>query len=119
MIPNLLYFETNLLLLCSVDRSNWVWDHYQETPIMSTYLVAFIISDLIPFRYNTSGSIFTVWSRPNAIDQTRYAVSIAPALMLFLTNYLGIDYPLRKTDMVAVPDFGFNAMENWGLITFR
>lgn len=21
--------------------------------------------------------------------------------------------------MVAVPDFGFSAMENWGLITFR
>lgn len=63
--------------------------------------------------------MFTVWSRPDAIDQTRYAINIAPALMSFLEGYFRIGYPLMKTDMVAVPDFGYNAMENWGLITFR
>lgn len=108
-----------ILLLSSTERPGWLWDHYEETPLMSTYLVAFIISDLRPFKYNSSGNYFTVWSRSDAIDQTRYAVSTAPALMQFLSNYVGIEYPLAKTDLVAIPDFGYNAMENWGLITFR
>lgn len=86
---------------------------------MPTYLVAFVISDLIPFKYSSSSNIFTVWSRPDAVDQTRYAVSTAPRLLQFLTDYIKIGYPLAKTDMVAIPDFGYNAMENWGLITFR
>lgn len=102
-----------------METADWLWDHYEETPLMSTYLVAFVISDLMSFKYNSSGNMFTVWSRPDAIDQTRYAINIAPVLISFLQDYFRIDYPLSKTDMVAVPDFGYNAMENWGLITFR
>lgn len=36
-----------------------------------------------------------------------------------MENYTGIPYALDKLDQVAVPDFYFGAMENWGLITYR
>lgn len=40
-------------------------------------------------------------------------------ILPFYENYFGIRFNLPKIDMVAVPEFGFSAMENWGLITFR
>jgi aminopeptidase N len=41
------------------------------------------------------------------------------AALSFFEEYFGIKYTLPKIDIVAVPDFGFNAMENWGMVTFR
>ncbi len=37
----------------------------------------------------------------------------------YLESLFGIGFPLPKQDMAAVPDLAFNAMENWGLITYR
>jgi aminopeptidase N len=104
----------------------WEWDHYNETVPMSTYLVAFIISDLHSLNatvMNLSTSKtnirFTVWSRAFALHQTSYAAEIGPRILHYLETYFNIPFPLPKQDMVALPDFGFSAMENWGLITFR
>ena len=48
-----------------------------------------------------------------------FAHQLTSAALPFFENYFGTQFPLPKIDIVAVPDFGFNAMENWGLITFR
>jgi hypothetical protein len=62
---------------------------------------------------------FKVWSRASALHQTNYAANIGPRILRYLETYFNIPFPLPKQDMVALPDFGFSAMENWGLITFR
>ena len=36
-----------------------------------------------------------------------------------LQTWLIVKSPLVKVDQSAIPDFNFNAMENWGLITYR
>lgn len=99
----------------------WTWDHYQVSLPLSTYLVAFVVSDFanrssdpglskIPFR---------VWAREDAIAQAEYARNIGPRILEFFESYFKIDFPLPKQDMIALPDFSAGAMENWGLITFR
>nr|ATU82423.1 venom M1 protease [Lethocerus distinctifemur] len=102
-------------------RSGWYWDHYKTTLPMSTYLVGFIVSDLAhsDARTNKPNFEFKVWSRRDALPQSNYAKDIGPRLLEYLEKYFGIDYPLPKLDLVALPDFGFRGMENWGLITFR
>lgn len=35
------------------------------------------------------------------------------------TRYFSMRYPLPKLDLVAVPEFGAGAMENYGLIVYR
>jgi len=37
----------------------------------------------------------------------------------FYESFFGIDYPLAKEDMAAIPDFAPGAMENWGLVTYK
>ncbi|KAJ8960401.1 hypothetical protein NQ318_013681, partial [Aromia moschata] len=102
----------------SVDMADTYWDHYPETPKMPTYLVAFMVSDLRG-RTAVNNTMIKVWSRTDYLPQTQYALTIAPEILEYFENYFEIKFPLPKMDIVAVPEFGFNAMENWGLITFR
>ncbi|XP_030759010.1 aminopeptidase N-like isoform X1 [Sitophilus oryzae] len=95
----------------------WYWDNYPETPEMPTYLVAFVMSDLISMQ--SSDRNIKVWARKEYLSQTNYAANIAPTILRYFEDYFSIRFPLPKIDIVALPEFGFGAMENWGLITFR
>jgi aminopeptidase N len=49
----------------------------------------------------------------------RYAANVGPRILEFFESFLGVDYPLAKEDLAAIPDFGPGAMENWGHIDFK
>jgi aminopeptidase N len=40
-------------------------------------------------------------------------------MLHYYNGYFGIPYPLKKLDLVALPDFEAGAMENFGAITYR
>uniref|UniRef100_A0AAR2KCR9 Aminopeptidase n=1 Tax=Pygocentrus nattereri TaxID=42514 RepID=A0AAR2KCR9_PYGNA len=62
-----------------------------------------------------------IWARQKAIKggQGDYALSITQPIMEFFEKYYNTDYPLSKSDQIALPDFSAGAMENWGLVTYR
>ena len=93
------------------------WDHFERSVPMSTYLVAFIVSDF-QFLKSDDGN-FSVWARSEALNQSLYSLKIGPKILKTYEDYFQIKFPLPKTDMVALPDFSAGAMENWGLITYR
>ncbi|XP_052084120.1 aminopeptidase N-like isoform X4 [Mytilus californianus] len=99
---------------------NWVADHYEETPLMSTYILAFIVCD---FQYTSdvtkNNVLFRSWARNEVVDQTPYSLKVGIKILAYFEDYLNISFPLAKSDMIAVPDFQAGAMENWGLITYR
>lgn len=98
----------------------FVWDHYPPTLRMSTYLVAFIVTDFRNIVVQSPAKpVFRLWSRKDVLNQTAYVSKIGPSILRYLEEYFGIPFPLEKQDIVALPDFGYSAMENWGLITFR
>lgn len=84
---------------------------------MSTYLVAFIVSDFEMLKSESRN--FSVWARKEAINQSHYSLDIGPKILEYYEDYFKIKFPLPKMDMVALPDFSAGAMENWGLITYR
>lgn len=94
---------------------------FAPTPKMSTYLLAFVMGELHGAHTTTArGTQVSAWatiSQPaGALD---FALDTAKRSIEFFEDYFGTQYPLPKADHVALPDFSFGAMENWGLITYR
>lgn len=102
------------------DTINWVWDHFMKTPPMSTYIVAFTICDFDSMVGTyPGGPVFHVWAPKQDLPKAQYALNAAKEILPFLENYFGLKYPLPKLDLLAIPNFGKGAMENWGIISFR
>ncbi|NXK10781.1 AMPN Aminopeptidase, partial [Herpetotheres cachinnans] len=104
-----------------IDGKNWNITKFETTPKMSTYLVAFIVSQF-SYVQNTSGNVLIrIWGRPKAIaeGQGDYALQKTGPILRFFEKHYNTPYPLPKSDQVGLPDFNAGAMENWGLLTYR
>ncbi|KAG0443426.1 hypothetical protein HPB47_014938, partial [Ixodes persulcatus] len=92
-----------------------VADHFQTTMPMSTYTLAFAV---LNFTSQTNGNV-TLWSLNGKAPYLKYALEVTPVLVKFYEELFGISYPLPKLNMISLPSFLANAMENWGLLTFH
>jgi aminopeptidase N/puromycin-sensitive aminopeptidase len=93
--------------------------HFAATPKMSTYLVAFLVGDFQCTAGESDGVAIRVCSTPDKVAFTPYGVDIAKYVLHYYNTYFGIPYPLKKLDLIALPDFEAGAMENFGAITYR
>ncbi|XP_061077149.1 aminopeptidase Ey-like [Conger conger] len=94
---------------------------FEPTEIMSTYLLAFIVSEFGFIEAMEDDVLIRIWARKKAIDagEGDYALNKTGPILKFFENYYNSTYPLSKSDQIALPDFNAGAMENWGLITYR
>lgn len=99
---------------------------FLPTPIISAYLVAFHVSYFVPTNYSGNpDKKFGIISRPNALDQHKYAADIGFRITEEISTYFAIDYyemgqdQRMKNDHIALPDFPSGAMENWGMVNYR
>ena len=93
---------------------------FGESPVMSTYLLAFIVSELGMIEQQAEGgTMVRVLTTRGKEEQGRFALETSVALLSYFNDYFGIPYPLEKLDHIAIPDFAAGAMENWGAITYR
>uniref|UniRef100_A0A672SIV9 Aminopeptidase n=1 Tax=Sinocyclocheilus grahami TaxID=75366 RepID=A0A672SIV9_SINGR len=109
-----------------VDRKPYPEDHslvevkFATTPIMSTYLVAFVIGEYDFVESQSSdGVTVRVYTPVGKAEQGKFALEVATKTLPFYKDYFSVPYPLPKIDLIAIADFAAGAMENWGLVTYR
>ncbi|KAG0195736.1 Aminopeptidase 2 mitochondrial, partial [Mortierella sp. GBA30] len=96
---------------------------FATTPVMSTYLVAFIVGKFEYVETVTKNLPKPITCRvyvlPGKTEEAEFALSVTPLALEYFTDLFGVAYPLPKMDLITIPDFESGAMENWGLVTYR
>ncbi len=92
---------------------------FEDTPIMSTYLLYLGIGKLERYFETYNGKEVGLVTLKGKMQSQDHPISASKFALGFLQDYFQIEYVLPKMDVIAVPEFAFGAMENWGAITFR
>ncbi|XP_063909880.1 membrane alanyl aminopeptidase-like [Zophobas morio] len=97
---------------------------FDTTPPMSTYLIAFIVSEFecINGTNTADGTPTSVCGRPGTKETLSEALNAGTEALNKMKNFTNIAYGdlgNKKMTQAAIPDFAAGAMENWGLVTYR
>lgn len=92
---------------------------FERTPKMSTYLLFFGVGDFEFIEDSSARPLIRVVTIPGKKQYGDFGLKMARNSLKFGEEYTGIEFPISKCDYIAVPDFAFGAMENYGAITFR
>lgn len=111
---------SNMPVINVITNNNNQIIKFDSTPIMSTYLLAFVIGEFEYVEHITrDNTLIRVYATPNKMHKLDFALDISVKALEWFNDWFGIKYFLPKLDFIAIPDFSAGAMENWGLITFR
>jgi aminopeptidase N len=107
----LLNFTLHLELHTTFSIYDSVWDIYEfeETPRMSTYLLAFTVSDFkkIPI---SNALEFSGYASAKEFSKMEFALNVGRQAMVALEQWTKIPYVLNKMDFIAIDDFLYGAM---------
>src|SRR5881628_2955550 len=94
---------------------------FEKTPKMSTYLLYLGIGRFVEEkRSHGKTTLYSAYgARSKGGIKTQFSFEAAGKVLDFYEQYFGIPYSLPKLHQIAVPEFAYGAMENWGAIAYR
>jgi tricorn protease interacting factor F2/3 len=94
---------------------------FQKTPKMSTYLLYLGVGKFFQEkgRHGETELYAAYADRPTGRINTGFSFEATQKVLDYYESYFGIPFQLPKLHNVAVPEFAYGAMENWGAITYR
>lgn len=132
IIPAHLTAISNTLIEQEIDlEDNMKKVLFQVTPIMSTYLVAWIVGyfdvkeSTIELKHksdepNSSNNIIVrAFTSKGHDSHAEFAIDMAKKSLQFFTHLFNLPYHLPKIDLVSVRSLDAMAMENWGCLVFQ
>jgi aminopeptidase N len=103
----------------STVEDGWQRTEFMPTPPLPSYLIAYSVGPLDRTPIEGLGVPAFVYTPAGHADKVGFVTRETPAIVAALEDYFDLDYPFRKLDFIAVPEFAYGAMENPGLITYR
>jgi alanyl aminopeptidase len=117
-VPTDMMAVTNTPIEDTVDLGDMKKVVFAESAPMPSYLVAIAVGDFesveIP-GMSIPGRVVTTRGKSSL---TELAVESTPKLLAGLEDYFDTQYPYRKLDLIATPEFWYGAMENPGAIVY-
>src|SRR3989442_6115822 len=94
---------------------------FQKTPKMSTYLLYLGVGKWVEKKdHRGKTELYSAYAKRSKGEiKMDFAFEAAKNVVDYYESYFGIPYELPKLHQVAVPEFAYGAMENWGAITYR
>ncbi|XP_034485935.1 membrane alanyl aminopeptidase [Drosophila innubila] len=117
--PNGFNAISNTKMIKSTNEgNNRFMDQFDVTPIMSTYLLAFVISE-----YQARGNVsdYAVVSRPEYFSKTEFSYKVGERALAAYDGEFQQPYKQLGNQVLlfaSSPRFPHNGMENWGLIIY-
>lgn len=100
-------------------EGNKVATVFNTTPVMSSYLIAFIVGEFTYVESNLFRVPVRVYTTPGLESRAQFSADLGAKTLAFFEKTFDVPYPLPKMDMIGIHDFSAGAMENWGLVTYR
>ncbi|KAL5284042.1 hypothetical protein ACFFRR_006361 [Megaselia abdita] len=115
------YHALGNMEIASKDEMNGLYTTtFRQTPMLSTYLVSFIVSNLPHTtiqRKNFTQELYVKESgQPFVKDGEQFAADV---LQKFMETFDTAPLPLTTMKQVAIPNFYFNGMENFGSVFYN
>lgn len=88
----------------------WAIREFEKTVPMSTYLLAFTVSDFKNLTTNSDNREFSVYASNKEYKNMQFALNVGHYALKALEEYTGIPYALNKMDFIAIDDFLYGAM---------
>ncbi|MHA1917411.1 MAG: M1 family metallopeptidase [Candidatus Ranarchaeia archaeon] len=92
---------------------------FEPTPMMSSYLLFFGVGEFEIIQEKSGEVLHRVITTPGKTKFGKFGLDFSRKSMEFGEKYTNVSYPLKKMDNIAIADFAFGAMENFGAITYR
>ncbi|XP_062123712.1 aminopeptidase N-like [Drosophila sulfurigaster albostrigata] len=111
--------NTRLIRTTKEGNDSYV-DHFDITPIMSTYLLAFVISE-----YQARGNLseFAILSAPENYNYTEFSYNVGERVIAAYNELFQMPYKQLGNEVLLFATkpwtLNNNNMENWGLIIFK
>ena len=94
---------------------------FKKSPKMSTYLLYLGVGKFAQNKgQHGKTDLYAAYAdRPTVKINTDFSFDATRKVLDFYESYFGIPFQLPKLHNIAVPEFAYGAMENWGAITYR
>ena len=83
---------------------------FPDSPRMSSYLLAFVVSDFTYISNQATlpadGRLHRIYARTEDVARAQYALDNDVKMLNALVNYVSYNYELTKMFSAAIPDFG-------------